>query len=325
MAARRAARYFVQREGLRPPVDVESLLAAHVFRVERVDWPVSGVDAVTHGLGTNRVSVFVRATDNLLRERFTMAHELGHLILPWHLPRASCQVGSAQLDDESTLENEADIFASCLLAPDAWLTELYNRHEGDMSLILGALNAVEISTPAALLAMRRHFLAGWAFHRSRGNEWFVTPGTGLTPRGLPTADVQAAATAWGTASLNAEKVRWYRFSEVIAELPARAPGDLRTPHRILVDALAAASTSEAPITLAQRLNGMFAGALQEGAGRPAGETYAAMALRISQSEHAGLLDVVGVRLWLAERCRAVETKTVKRRGQSATGSREGDR
>lgn len=310
VAASRIAARYVERSGLVPPVDVEALLAELGVSVERAGWPINGVDAITYGLATERPTVFVRATDNLMRERFTIAHEVGHIILPWHLPRSNCAVGEAQLDGPETSENEADIFASCLLVPDAWLRTLFAKHGGDMSLVLGELDVAEVSTPAALLAMRRHLLAGWVFERARDGKTFATPGTEMLGRSLTDAPAQ------GQTSLNGETVRWYCFHDPDLSMPDAPQGDKRTAHAVLVDSLQAEGhTAENATRIAQQLNGKVGGTLRASLGRPAAESYAAMCHRLSVPEFAPLLQIEGVRLWLAERCRGVEEgKTKRRRG-----------
>lgn len=50
------------------------------------------------------------------RERFTIAHEIGHYIIPWHNSLHKC-LNIGDFDSTNIIENEADIFASELLMP----------------------------------------------------------------------------------------------------------------------------------------------------------------------------------------------------------------
>lgn len=316
-AARRLASTLVERFDLTPPVDVESLLRSRV-RLHRVDWPIEGVDAVITGLAGDprNVGVYIRATNNLLRERFTLAHELGHLLLPWHLPGANCEVGEGALDlPVFSLEEEADVFASCLLVPDSWLLELVHRCGDDMSQLLRELNAAEVSTAAALQALRRFLLAGWVFVSYGERSVVSTRGTRLPdvpPEQVPLV-LAANCFAQGEASLNGYPVHWYRMVEPLA-LPERAPTDTRSDHQILLDAIAMIEPHELLHgKIAQSANGKVGGALREAAGRPAGETFQALRHRCEQWEHATLLDQPDFLLWLAQRSRAVQAGTTKRR------------
>nr|WP_279539010.1 ImmA/IrrE family metallo-endopeptidase [Paenarthrobacter sp. MSM-2-10-13] len=265
-----------------------------------------------------KVAVFIRATDNLLRERFTMAHELGHLLLPWHLPNANCEVGEGALDLPTySLEAEADVFASCLLVPDAWLLHQVQRFGDDMSQLLRELNAAEVTTAAALQALRRYLLAGWVFV-SYGERQVITATRGTR---LPHASTNEEVVAYlagechaqGEASLNGFPVQWYRMVESVA-LPQRSPDDVRSDRQVLLDAIAMVEPdSQRRNSIAQSANGKVGGALREAGGRSANLTFQAVRHRCEQWEHSKLLAQPDFLLWLAERSRAVETGMTKRR------------
>jgi hypothetical protein len=302
---------------LEPPVDVEALLRSRA-ELTRVDWPIDGVDAVLTGLAGDprRVAVYVRATANLFRERFTMGHELGHLLLPWHLPNANCEVGDGDLDLPTfSLEDEADVFASCLLVPDAWLLDQVRRCGEDMSKLLREMNVAEVSTEAALQALRRYLLAGWVFVSYGGSRVVSTRGTKL-PDVRPDAMEEALRRechSHGAASLNGYPVKWYRMIDS-SVLPEKAPDDARNDHQILVDAIAMVEPDPGRhASIAQSANGKVGGALREAAGRPAGETYQALRHRCKQWQHMELLGQPDFLLWLAQRARAIEQGTTKRR------------
>lgn len=283
-----------------------------------MDWPIAGVDAVITGLtgAPLKVAVYIRATDNLLRERFTLAHELGHLLLPWHLPSPNCEVGEGALDlPVYSLEEEADVFASCLLVPDTWLLELVHRCGDDMSQLLRELNAAEVSTAAALQALRRFLLAGWVFVSYGERSVVATRGTRLpdVPGDQVVSVLAAECFAKGEASLNGFPVYWYRMVKALA-LPEKELSDTRTDHEILLDAIAMIEPHvERHNQIAQSANGKVGGALREAGRRPAEETFQALRHRCGQWEHARLLEQPDFLLWLAQRSRAVEAGTTKRR------------
>ncbi|WP_428983137.1 ImmA/IrrE family metallo-endopeptidase [Phytohabitans maris] len=50
-----------------------------------VDWPYN-CDGLTVGLTSgSRPQIFIKSSSNKPRERFTVGHELGHVLLPWHI------------------------------------------------------------------------------------------------------------------------------------------------------------------------------------------------------------------------------------------------
>ena len=281
-----------------------------------MDWPYDEVDAIVTGFAnaSGKPAVYIRATENLLRERFTMAHELGHLVLPWHLPAANCSVDEAEFElQDPTTEQQADLFASTLLVPDRWLASLMNAHADDMSQIIRELNGTEVSTAAALQALRRYLLPGWVFEAYGGRSVVATNGTQL-PEDAPRRQVlESTAHATGDALLNGQTVRWFKFSQS-ATLPVKSFDDVRTDHEILVDAIVKHEGLRDEVSrITASANGKVGGTLREAASRPASETYEAMLHKLADWDYASLIESSDFRLWLAQKARAIESGQTKSR------------
>jgi hypothetical protein len=314
VAARRIANLLVERLDLTPPVDVQALLEAEAD-LHRVDWPYGDVDAIVTGFAdSDRPTVFLRATENLLRERFTIAHELGHLTLPWHLPTPNCSVDEGEFETQDpTIEQQADLFASTLLVPDRWLAGLMNKHADDMTRVIQELNAAEVSTAAALEALRRYLLAGWAFLAYGGRSTVMTRGTHLSTASVTRASLMTEAKATGEASLNGGTVRWFKFTTSTTP-PVKSFDDDRTDHAILMDAIIRSGVpSDEHLRISQSANGKVGGTLRDAAGRPAGETYEAMIHKLADWEYAALLANDDFRLWVGQKARAIEAGSTKRK------------
>ena len=84
--------------------------------------------------------IYYKYDDNIHSQRFTIAHELGHIIIPWHSgvsldnqtyrydsDTAFYKSGSSRLLDMQELE--AHVFASELLMPYEWLQRKIDEHE----------------------------------------------------------------------------------------------------------------------------------------------------------------------------------------------------
>jgi len=75
----------VERLDLTPPVNVMEV-AGRYADLEILSWEFA-CDALVVGLGSmdgRRPKVFIRANyQGRRRRRFTIAHEIGHLVLPW--------------------------------------------------------------------------------------------------------------------------------------------------------------------------------------------------------------------------------------------------
>lgn len=60
----------------------------------------------------------------LVRQRFTQAHELGHVILN-HVNKSTLQMRDVRFENRNSVEREANAFAAELLMPARWLPQLY--------------------------------------------------------------------------------------------------------------------------------------------------------------------------------------------------------
>lgn len=104
--------------------------------------------------------VFLHATgnDNLYtpRVRFSFAHELGHYIIDEHRndimkKRTPIHGSVVTLDSDIETEREADMFAACLLMPEADLKKDIFRRKFDFALIDEISRKYQVSITAAIL------------------------------------------------------------------------------------------------------------------------------------------------------------------------------
>jgi hypothetical protein len=106
------------------PVDIEAIVE-DLADVEYDVFP-SGVDcdAVVIRKGRGRPHVVINEEKHENRRRFTLAHELGHIVLPWQVGTFFCHsMISYRAGDEliRAIEMDAHQFASELLVPGDWL------------------------------------------------------------------------------------------------------------------------------------------------------------------------------------------------------------
>lgn len=153
----KVARLFAQRERLAPPVDIVEVISQFAS-VEYDDIP-SQCDALSvRGSDGSTVIVSAQLKEPYLRGRlrFTLAHELAHLILPWQIGTFFCHPNqSVAVSDYLTkmLEAEANRFASELLVPQAWVRALAASHSGsDSDFVESVKVAAGVSSPTALFA-----------------------------------------------------------------------------------------------------------------------------------------------------------------------------
>lgn len=104
--------------GRPPPVDIERVATEWGLAVEYVVRP-SGF----HGqMVRDRAVIEVSRGDPRHRQRFTIAHEMGHYVLD-HNPVYSMADDRELSDPRQTNEREADIFAAEMLMPEEWMRE----------------------------------------------------------------------------------------------------------------------------------------------------------------------------------------------------------
>ncbi len=128
-----AARELLQASGIASnclPINVERIAEALGFRVVRlfqVPEEFSGIVSPAHRL------VGINGNHHQHRQRFTLAHEIGHVVLN-HPPEGRCSLARISL-----LNREADTFASELLMPTETLLPLLARfkHPGPLSRLFG--------------------------------------------------------------------------------------------------------------------------------------------------------------------------------------------
>lgn len=143
--------------------------ADDILRAFQVQAPPVPVDAILEGMGVRVLSdyaldgaglleyapdgplVLVNAADVHARQRFTMAHELGHLML--HEP---CQQNRDVMTDGSRREVQANRFAADLLMP-FWMLESFVSRYGASPSRLASI--FEVSPQA--MDIRLGAMSGW--------------------------------------------------------------------------------------------------------------------------------------------------------------------
>jgi IrrE N-terminal-like domain len=103
-------------------------------------------------LPDGRLDILVREDAARTRQRFSVAHELGHVLFHHHAPRAKArqlQMGTRAPQEEERLCN---IAAAELLMPSAIVKELANTSDG-LDRILRLIRTCDVSVEAAMLRM----------------------------------------------------------------------------------------------------------------------------------------------------------------------------
>jgi len=161
------AQRVIERFRLSPPVDIR-MVAERYARVEYHALPfrIDGVCLDLKRVG-KRPTIIINVYQPQRRKRFTLAHELGHVLIPWHRGTLYDDFSTLDADtqfDRREMEGEANRFASELLMPSPWIPTILQSSENfgaavsfvqenaDVSVIAGAIRLIGLAKPNHLFA-----------------------------------------------------------------------------------------------------------------------------------------------------------------------------
>jgi len=150
------AQRVVARFSLSPPIDV-AMVAERYATVEYCDIPLR-VDGICLDLKRTgkRPTIIINVNQPRRRKRFTLAHELGHVLIPWH--RGSLYDDFSMLDadtqfDRREMEGEANRFASELLIPSTWASTVLRSADDFGAAVSLVQDKAEVSTIASVIRL----------------------------------------------------------------------------------------------------------------------------------------------------------------------------
>lgn len=89
------------------------------------------ISAIVIGPKSPNPTILIQKNHNKFRVNFSLAHELGHIKLPWHpsgtIVCTPTTGESNQVDSVGLIEREADAFAAELLVPSSWVRAIVQQ------------------------------------------------------------------------------------------------------------------------------------------------------------------------------------------------------
>lgn len=130
------AQRLLERHNIVPPYNLESLVSIYA-KVDFFDFPFE-VDGISIGLKkSDKPTIYINSSRPEVRQRFTMAHELGHVIIPWHIGNIVSHTdiikdeqglnSNLQDNEYREIEYEANRFAAELLIPTLWTKRIFEK------------------------------------------------------------------------------------------------------------------------------------------------------------------------------------------------------
>lgn len=171
--ARKFASKIVEAKDLTPPIDPAEIIKSYGIKIIEEENQL-GIEAFSDLGKTPKITINTEITFPA-RKKFTLAHELGHIIIPWHNGDIKCDTdkpyniisGQRRLD---TQELEANIFASELLMPQKWLQQQINDSKYSFQKILDVIRKkAQTSVMACLYALEEALPSGNLYYVKKDN------------------------------------------------------------------------------------------------------------------------------------------------------------
>ena len=132
-----------------PPVPVGEMAKKLDLSVVEFDFSenISGV------LKKEKKVIGVNKKHHPLRQRFTIAHEMGHFLLGHELGKDEDFIEDDTLRKPTSLEREANVFASFLLMPREWIRDRVKKLGVDGQTIRTLAREFEVSEQAVTIRL----------------------------------------------------------------------------------------------------------------------------------------------------------------------------
>lgn len=157
------ARRVLDRFHLSPPVEIKNIVQMYADVVTEHTPP--GVDGICLNPKHRTKRPLVILNEDIkspARIRFTLAHELGHILLPLHFGDFVDQLGM-ESDYSLPLEAEANRFASEVLLPSSWLTGLCATLGNPTEIVAIAARRAKVSMTATCIKVVSILPTGYVF------------------------------------------------------------------------------------------------------------------------------------------------------------------
>lgn len=309
----------VRRLRIEPPVDLFEVASNYAdLEFDEIPGECDGLLIGLHG-PRPRPLIILDQGRHELRRRFTLAHELGHVLLPWHTGTFACDprrtifglsgVGGAYA------EPEANRFAGELLVPTAWLNRIVRDLGADsVTPLLSAVEQAEVSAWVACLRLTNVLPPRHVFAMVDLSQRVVlsgqTRGTQLSPPKhgdvLDRRLLDRFATACEEIRYRSRRIIWWQFSDVGDDDLDEAGADARDSSTVLQGLLRRHAAPEDVRAVQMRLAGII-GAANSSARREGvtsrAELYARFASRFAKNRELpySLLHDEDFETWLRKR------------------------
>lgn len=146
------AQDIIESFNLTPPIDLDKILERLDIKIN-YETLISMEALLIISQGKKNIILDNYRARNEKREKFTIAHEIGHYLIPWHDNLQQCD-NTVNFDSDDKIEQEANDFASELLVPEEYLLQDLE----DKKLTLDLIKNLSEKYNVSLVVMARRIL-----------------------------------------------------------------------------------------------------------------------------------------------------------------------
>ncbi|MBP6740190.1 MAG: ImmA/IrrE family metallo-endopeptidase [Leptospiraceae bacterium] len=158
---RNLAKRIIDKHKLSVPIPIEDIIRNYAT-IEETSIPFN-CDALCINKENGKPNIIINSGQTNNRKRFTLSHELGHIIIPWHVGNFFCHTDyTLRFEDEFyfEIEAEANKFAAELLLPHEWiLSNLKGRI--DFVEMVNLLRKANVSDWTLLIRLKEYLPPGY--------------------------------------------------------------------------------------------------------------------------------------------------------------------
>lgn len=168
------ARYIAKREKFQPGDNLLELVKKYAD-VEYLQFPVETVDGISLYLKSpdRRPNIIINSRIATTRGKFTLAHEFGHVLIPWHSGTIFSNIDAYSRSTNSAyreMEAEANRFAAELLMPQQWLEKLHTDNSDPVKIAQDVQRICGTSNAAAVIALNNALPPGYVYVCSNASD-----------------------------------------------------------------------------------------------------------------------------------------------------------
>lgn len=221
----------LKRTNLSPPINIYKLVEKYAD-IEELDFPVNiDIDAVQLKASSKRRRplIILNKSKHILRRKFTLAHELGHTLIPWHMGWSiddddiSCNINYNTKANNSfeKSEIEANAFASELLIPSQWVNNIITSNYSFTKILGFVIEESKVSLSASCIAVLKNMPPGYIIFitDNKNNIKFQAKSNGTLIRSIAAKKLNFLdsfvefSEESGTVTMLEYTIYWFRFKD----------------------------------------------------------------------------------------------------------------